>query len=170
MRKNWTILFQAGLISLVILTACSERKPNSSPGKDGQQSGLMLDPRFNQADSLVVVFYKDPYGEDSLRYTRFYTQSAVTDTAGINILKAQLNSAIKKENQIRDCRNEGKIWCFSNGRVFQTIYFSTRCDDCCFVYLIRDGNFYYSSLFPRFSDWLAKIKPISKEPEGNEGE
>jgi hypothetical protein len=124
-----------------------------------------LDERLKTVDSLVVVFYKNPYGVDSLRYTRFYTQVSVTDTSGTGMLKQQLAVAVTRQEKRNSCRGEGKIWCFTKGKIFQTLYFSTRCDDCCYVYLIRDGNFYYSRISSSMTSWLAGLKPLSKELE-----
>jgi hypothetical protein len=46
-----------------------------------------LDSRLANADSVVMLFYKDPHGTDSLRYTRYYTQYNSNDTALLGDLK-----------------------------------------------------------------------------------
>lgn len=122
-------------------------------------SAFTLDERLLKADSLVLVFYKDPYGPDSLRYTRYYTQSSVVN--GLDIFKGQLSMEYSQQ-ELRKCRTEGKIWCFTEGKIFQTIYFSTKCQKCCFTYLIKDGSFYYSAIDPAFTEWLSvqKLKAI----------
>ena len=158
------------LAMLVFLSACKDKAEETSKRQASLQSGFILDPRLQQTDSLVISFYKDPYGEDSLRYTRYYTQVSVTDPAGIKALKGQLKEIFLKQEHRDKCRSEGKIWCFSNGRIFQTLYFSTRCNECCFLYLIKDGNFYYSPLPAQFSAWLAGQKLLSKEPEIKNGD
>jgi hypothetical protein len=152
------------LAMLVFLSACKNKAEKTSIKEENSQSGFNLDPRLHQTDSLVISFYKDPYGEDSIRYTRYYTQTSVTDQTGIKALKDQLNEIFIKKEHHDNCRGEGKIWCFSKGRIFQTVYFSTRCNECCFVYLIKDGNFYYSPLSGQFSAWLSGQKLLSKEP------
>jgi hypothetical protein len=157
------------LLVLIILAAIACRQPGAGkPGAKNEKSNAAsvtafdLDERFNQADSIVVVFYKDPYGPDSLRYTRYYTQAALTDDASIEHLKKQLREQYVQEEK-RKCRGEGKIWCFSKGKVFQTVYFSTKCKDCCYLYLINNGNFYYSQITTAFTEWLGKIKPSAVE-------
>lgn len=128
-------------------------------------NAIELDERLNDADSLVVVFYKDPYGEDSLRYTRYYIQASTTATSAIDTLHQQLTQQFTRQEKRRNCRGEGKIWCFAKGKVFQTLYFSTRCDNnCCYLYLIKDGNFYYSPVQQSLVVWLLSVKKLATEP------
>jgi hypothetical protein len=156
---------------LVITTyACedanSSKKTTIEPNASSSQTftAFNLDERLKEVDSLVLVYYKDPYGKDSLRYTRYYTQiSLIGDFSTLN---SQLSSFYLQQD-FRKCRTEGKIWCFSKGKVFQTLYFATNCDTCCFTYLIKDGNFYYSALRPGFTDWLTANKSRSKELPNN---
>ena len=153
------------MLGACLITGCN----NNEPGKKSPKAPLVLtaydlDERLKSADSLVVVFYKDPYGEDSMRYTRYYTQVSITATSGIDQLKKQLSGEFKKQEKRINCRGEGKIWCFTNGKVFQTLYFSTRCEDCCYVYLIKDGNFYYTPISDSFTKWLETLKPLTTEP------
>lgn len=125
-------------------------------------NGVELDSRFLKADSLVVVFYKDPYGDDSLRYTRYYKQLATTDTSDIALLLQNLTKPYTKFEKVKGCRSEGKIWCYSKGKIFQTVSFATRCNDCCFVYFIKDGYFFYTPLDIKLSKRLSELKPLAK--------
>jgi len=151
------IYFLALITGIVSLCACkNQSKPtdvNPRQLKADTITAIALDNRFQEADSLVLVFYKDPYGPDSLRYTRYYSQKSIVGD-GINQFLLQVSQSYKQE-ELRKCRSEGKIWCFAKGKIFQTVYFSTRCADCCFTYLIKDGNFYYSSISNQFKEWLA---------------
>ncbi|HEY6503346.1 MAG TPA: hypothetical protein VIZ28_05170 [Chitinophagaceae bacterium] len=154
---------------LVIITALLFGCKNKVQKKTGQQqvaslTAFDLDERLKTADSLLVVFYKDPYGTDSLRYTRYYKQASVTDTKEITVLQQQLAQSFAEQEKLRNCRSEGKIWCFTKGKIFQTLYFSTRCDDCCHFYLIKDGNFYYSKIMSSTTVWLELLKPLAIEP------
>lgn len=154
------------------VVACKQPGSNKPETKSGKSSltavtAFGLDERFELADSIVVVFYKDPYGPDSLRYTRYYTQASLTDEASIKNLKKQLGERYAREEK-RTCRGEGKIWCFSKGKIFQTVYFSTKCNDCCYLYLIKDGNFYYSKTTTAFVEWLNAMKQTAVEI-ANEG-
>ncbi|MBC7948505.1 MAG: hypothetical protein H7Y42_11530 [Chitinophagaceae bacterium] len=156
------------ILAIALTAGCSNDNASNRQAVDKTARIADLDPRLATADSLVVVFYKDPYGNDSLRYTRYYTQASVTDTKPISILQDQVAQEWAREEWRRNCRGEGKIWCFTKGKVFQTLYFSTRCDDCCHVYLIKDGIFYYTRTADAFKDWLGSVKTNAIEP-ANEG-
>ena len=157
-------------IIIVASSACKDtntpRKPDNEINRPASQTltAYTLDERLKEMDSLVLVFYKDPYGKDSLRYTRYYTQISLT--GNFDTLRTQLTSTYLQQD-LRNCRSEGKIWCFSKGKIFQTIYFSTKCEACCFTYLIRDGNFYYAALSNGFTDWLAANRSRSVELPNN---
>jgi hypothetical protein len=153
------------IIAISLTSSCKDKAPEQKKERGlPSATAFDLDNRLKEADSLVVIFYKDPYGEDSLRYTRYYTQTSVTDAGEINILLQELGQTFKGQEKRRNCRGEGKIWCFAKGKVFQTLYFSTRCDDCCYLYLVKDGNFYYSRISSSMTSWLEKLKPLSAEP------
>ena len=126
-------------------------------------NGIELESRFLTADSLVFVFYKDPYGEDSLRYTRYFTQMCSTDTTNIKLLLQNLAKPFVKFEKVKSCRSEGKIWCYSKGKIFQTVSFATRSNGCCYVYCIKDGYFFYTPLDTTFSNRLSLLKPLSKD-------
>jgi hypothetical protein len=155
---------------IILITAFLCGCKNNESKKQTQKNSISLtaidlDERLKTTDRLVVVFYKDPYGEDSLRYTRYYTQASVTDLKEMGFLQKELAQTFTGQEKRRNCRGEGKIWCFTKGKIFQTLYFSTRCDDCCHVYFIKDGNFYYSRILSSTTSWLEAIKPISAELE-----
>ena len=128
------------------------------------ETTLDIDERLKTADSLIVVFYKDPYGTDSLRYTRYYTQISIVGSNELDLLQQQLAQKTSRQEKFRNCRGEGKIWCYSYEKIFQTLYFSNRCDDCCHVYIIKDGFYYYTPIAESMIAWLDSIKPLSKEP------
>ncbi len=171
MRKAFLIV---NCIYLIILSACVEQRQepvasHEQPAEivmpaDEKTSILQVDERLVKADSLVIVFYKDPHGPDSLRYTRFYKQFSVTDTSFIRLLMSQLTGKATKLEKMRSCRSEGKIWCFSGGDIIQTIYFSNFSQECNFLYIIKHGFFYYSPLLPGFSKSLYAYKKYAKEP------
>jgi len=167
MRINELIFLFASAVSLY---SCKNNEAEKRT--PGQQivTALDVDARLKQADSLVVVFYNDPYGEDSLRYTRYYKQVSVIDAGTIEILQKQLSSEFNMREKRNACRGEGKIWCFTNGKIFQTLYFSTRCEDCCYLYLIKDGNFYYTRIATSFIEWLESNKPSATTPVGGSPE
>jgi len=128
-------------------------------------TGVELDARFLAADSLVFVFYKDPYGSDSLRYTRYYKQVATTDSNYMVLLLQNLSKPFFKFEKVKSCRSEGKVWCYLKGSIFQTVSFSTRCNECCYVYFIKDGYFFYTPLDTALAEMLSVLKPLSKSVE-----
>ena len=132
---------------------------------DAGGSIMQLDGRLKDVDSLVFIFYKDPHGTDSLRYTRFYKDFHSTDTALIALVQNSLHDSVERLERVRPCRSEGKIWCFRRGDIFQTIYFSAHNKDCSFVYIIKNGQFYYSKLAGNLATKLAELKGLAKEPK-----
>ena len=167
--KHFLIL----IILSVLLFACNQRKPTEiTPAtiltgvEDNYTPNttiLMLDERLNNVDSLVYVFYKDPLGKDSLRYTRYYTQYSTINTKDISILKAQINQPTERIEKVKKCRSQGKIWCFTKGEIFQTLYFSDFGNNCSFMFFIKNGQFYYCSLQNNLKKILSSFKSISKE-------
>ena len=166
--KHFLILF----ILSALLFACNQRKSSEvSPttvstsvvdNYNANTTILMLDERLNNVDSLVYVFYKDPLGKDSLRYTRYYTQYSTINTKDISILKAQINQPTERVEKVKKCRSQGKIWCFTKGEIFQTLYFSDFGGDCSFMFFIKNGQFYYCKLLPDFKQSFIDHKTLSK--------
>ena len=165
--------FQFFVSALLFFTACVQQKQKADPStmvpssvEDTYNTNttiLMLDERLNHIDSLVFVFYKDPLGNDSLRYTRFYTQYSTTETKDINILKNEINQPTERFEKVKKCRSQGKIWCFKKGEIFQTLYFSDFGGDCTFMFFIKNGQFYYCPLKTDFIETIRNLKLLSKE-------
>jgi len=151
-------------VSFVYCSVPTKKQEDTNPFLTAS-TGVELDTRLLAADSLVVVFYKDPYGEDSLRYTRYYTTLATTDTNNVALLLQNLSKPFAKFEKVKSCRSEGKVWCYSKGRIFQTVSFSTRCNDCCFVYFIKDGYFFYTPLDSALAERLSVLKSLAKSDE-----
>lgn len=164
-----TLLFILCLSALSV--ACEQSRHETAaplPGTPAQatdagSSILQLDQRLLTADSLVFVFYKDPLGSDSLRYTRFYTQFSTNDIRQINFVLENLEGKTAGREKVKPCRSEGKIWCYTKGKVFQTIYFADYNSPCSFVYMIKDGRFYYGEISSALSKRLKSIKGEAKE-------
>ena len=166
--KHFLILF----ILTTYLFACNQRKPSNVSSTivptsvvdnyNANTTVLMLDERLNNVDSLVFVFYKDPLGKDSLRYTRYYTQYSTTDKNGIAILKTQISQPTERFEKVKKCRSQGKIWCFTKGEIFQTLYFSDFGTQCSFMFFIKNGLFYYCNLTENFKNIFINYRAISK--------
>ena len=155
------------IVLLIVEAGCNDgggKVEDAEKKEPVSETLLHLDERFKATDSVVFVFYKDPYGKDSLRYTRYYTQISLTEPSVLDLLREQVMQKATRLEKYRNCRGEGKVWCFANGKIFQTIYFSTRCADCCHVFLIKDGFFYYVPILKSFITQLDSIKPLSKDP------
>ncbi len=161
------------LLATASLYACNQRKPIENYSTTTPMSVvdnytpnttiLMLDEKLNNVDSMVYVFYKDPLGKDSLRYTRYYTQYSTTKIADINTIKAQINLPTERLEKVRKCRSQGKVWCFSKGEIFQTLYFSDFGGECSFMFFIKNGLFYYSELLPNSKQSIVELKKFSKQ-------
>jgi hypothetical protein len=173
-------LFFTNVLLLLLLTACNngddqpKNEGTAITTTDAEEPGegapiLQLDERLHETDSLVFVFYKDPHGKDSLRYTRYYSEYHSTDTSLIDLVKDNLKDTTQRLEKIKNCRSEGKIWCFTKGNVYQTIYFSAHNQGCSFVYIIKNGQFYYSDISTKLANQLAELKPLAKASI-NEGE
>lgn len=167
--------FLACLVTSTILFACNGNSNNkpivSAEVADTVQlvSIAKLDSRLASADSLVILFYKDPHGTDSLRYTRYYKQYNSTDSNLLADLKANLLASTVKLERIKNCRSEGKIWVFKQGQIFQTIFFSSKDAECSFLYIIKDGWFYYSAMPYGFAVQLKSLQKMAVEIP-NQGE
>jgi hypothetical protein len=165
MKSNIIIFFCLLIILSYISCKTPAKKQEAANPFLTATNGIELESRFLTADSLVFVFYKDPYGDDSLRYTRYYTQMSTTDSNYIKLLLQNFAKPFEKFEKVKKCRSEGKIWCYSKGKIFQTVSFATRCNDCCFVYFIKDGYFFYTALDTALANSLSFIKPLAKNLE-----
>lgn len=157
--------FLIGMVAAFSFISCTQHKKidNAKSSFTTATNLIELDNRFVTADSLVVVFYKDPYGKDSLRYTRFYTQYTTVDKNDIEIVLTNLKEPFTKTEKVRKCRSEGKIWCYRKGAIFQTLYFASFNNDCNFIYTIKDGYFFYEQLNDELALRLKVLKAFAKE-------
>lgn len=151
---------------IAIIFSCTGRnsKETVDKGPTGFYSIAELDERLANADSAVFVFFTDPFTKDSLQYTRFYKQYPTTATADIQSMLEALNGSFTKEERPRPCRNEGKAWIFAGKKIFQTIYFGWSRNNCAFIYLIKDGFFYYTDIKPPFISTLTNCRSKATEP------
>uniref|UniRef100_UPI003F69545A hypothetical protein n=1 Tax=Sediminibacterium sp. TaxID=1917865 RepID=UPI003F69545A len=108
------------------------------------------------ADSVQILFFTDPYGKDSLRYTRFFKHYNSSDTAILNPLLQNLDKLFVLRTEVMNCRSEGKLFFFNGEQELKTVYFNTgsntaankgavsnKNENCAFLYFIKDGGFYY---------------------------
>lgn len=120
MKRAFKFYFIITITVVLCMSGCKSKSSNEQKTAGlPDATAIDLDPRLKDADSLVVVFYKDPYGADSLRYTRFYTQASVTDTKGLAMLQKEARKIFNGQEKRRSCRSEGKVWCFAKGKSFR---------------------------------------------------
>lgn len=128
------------------------------------------------ADSVQILFFKDPYGKDSLRYNRFYKHYNSSDTAIVKPFLKNLDQLFSFRTDVLNCRSEGKLFFFKGGQELKTVYFNTgdkaqaikeklpKADNCAFLYFIKDGGFYYLPIDAATIALLKSLKPKAVEP------
>ena len=148
--------------------SCREHKKNEEKQMHNIEivpsSIMQIDSTLQSVDSMVFIFYDNPLGKDSLRYTRFYKQYSTNDSNDIGFIKLQLTNATSVLEKVKPCRSEGKIWCFSKKDILQTIYFSSYSDSCNHIYIIKNGLFYYSNFDNSFINKLAMLEKLAATP------
>ncbi len=123
-----------------------------------------LDWQINKIDSLQVLYYDDPNG-DSLRYSRFYRFTSLSDSTAINQLIKNLQQPFETLPGKRDCRSDGKIYAYKKDEVVKTIYFNTTNSKCYYLYFIKDGAFIYFKLDDAFQVILTDLRKNAVAPK-----
>ena len=151
------------LVGVLMISCADDKKApaKESPSEYQPKKGLEAEPAIQKTDSLQILFYDDPDG-DSLRYARFYSYTTSKDSVVINALLKDLDKPFEQLNQVKKCRSEGKLYLFAEKEPLKTIYFSTRCDSCCYLYFIKDGAFLYFPLSKELNAILNEQKPQAK--------
>jgi len=154
---------------IILFTRCNnnaDKGPTSTIKTDSTvrdnnsvyKSGIDIEPSLRFIDSLEVIYYDNPDG-DSLRYSRFYQYLPSNRT-----IHSNLEQAFETRNSSMNCRSEGKIYLYRELEPVKTVYFSTRCDTCCYIYFIKDGAFLYFPLSDNLKRSLKENKANSKRP------
>lgn len=128
-------------------------------------SGSEFDERLRDPDSLLFYFYDNPDG-DANRYTRYYTEFATTDSISIRVVRQAAEKKFSRLETIKDCRSQGKVFLFADGKPRQTLYFSNRGDSCSHIYFIKDGWFYYMPMDSATGKLLSSLKTKAQKPAG----
>jgi len=157
-------------IALVFLLAnCNPATAPKQPSEEATAdtitlitTGTTLEPRFLIMDSIAVLFYNDPFGGDAERYTRYYKTFLSNSDSIIGFLQANMALPFT-EDSLRSCRSEGKVFCFSKGKVIQTVYFNKKKEGCYQLYFINTGRYFYFKPMPALVAQLAKVKTMAKE-------
>lgn len=120
---------------------------------------------LHQADSVQILFFTDPFGKDSLRYTRFFKHYNTSAAAVVQPILKNLDQLFILRTEVMKCRSEGKIFLFKGTQELKTVYFNTQANgDCAYMYFIKDGGFYYFQVQPETAALLRKIKPQAVQP------
>lgn len=164
---------------------------NQSGASIKENTGLDI-ANLRDADSVQVLFFTDPYGKDSLRYTRFFKHYNTSDTSVVNPLLNNLDRMFILRNEVMPCRSEGKLFFFKGEQELKTVYFNTQSLvnvpsnfkpnsttqstssansisqssdwDCAYMYFIKDGAFYYFPIQSATTELLLKLKPKAVKP------
>lgn len=174
-------------VAMGIITGCNGTgAENSSESKEATESNINAANNnspatqtavdlagLRGADSVQILFFTDPYGKDSLRYTRFFKHYNTGDTAIVNPLLKNLDKLFVMRNEVLNCRSEGKLFFFKGEQELKTVYFNTGAnakagarnyENCTFLYFIKDGGFYYVPVDAEIATLLNKLKPMAKKP------
>ena len=120
---------------------------------------------LHQADSVQILFFTDPFGKDSLRYTRFFKHYNTSAADVVQPILKNLDQLFLLRTEVIKCRSEGKIFFFKGTQELKTVYFNTQANgDCAYMYFIKDGSFYYFPIQPETAALLRKIKPQAVQP------
>jgi hypothetical protein len=134
------------LFFVLIVCACSCKT---------KLTGKKLMPEVSETDSVEVIFFKDPENQ------RFFTYLRVTDKKFIYDLVTDLSDEVQPENS---CIKEGKIYCFKNGQIFNTVYFAYTDTKCSFLRYIKNGNLYCFPISEKTKKKLSDYKKTATEP------
>jgi hypothetical protein len=131
---------------ILIIGACSCKS---------KLTGKELMPDMMQTDSVEILFFKSPENQ------RFYTYLPVKDKEFIHDLVTDVSGEVQPENP---CIKEGKIYCFKNGQIFNTIFFAYTDPECSLLRYIKNGNLYYFPIGETTKKKLIEYKKAAWEP------
>lgn len=152
------------IVALANLTACDNGAVSSTKTVSVTNTGLDI-AGLHQADSVQILFFTDPFGKDSLRYTRYFKYYNTSDTSAVQPLLKNLDQLFLLRTEVMKCRSEGKIFFFKGAQELKTVYFNTQANgDCAYLYFIKDGGFYYFQIQPATAALLRKLKPLAVKP------
>jgi hypothetical protein len=158
------ISFQHIFLALFIFTTIASLHANDGKAAVKTYTGLDI-AGLHQADSVQILFFTDPFGKDSLRYTRFFKHYNTSAADVVQPILKNLDQLFLLRTEVMKCRSEGKIFFFKGKQELKTVYFNTQANgDCAYMYFIKDGGFYYFRIQPQTAALLRKIKPQAVQP------
>lgn len=151
-------------------------EPDGAAGAIKTNTGLDI-AGLHQADSVQILFFTDPFGKDSLRYTRFYKHYNTSAKEVVQPILKNLDQLFLLRTEVMKCRSEGKIFFFKGTQELKTVYFNTQGagtnpstsqpqnnSNCAYMYFIKDGGFYYFPIQPETAALLQSLKPKAIKP------
>jgi hypothetical protein len=109
-----------------------ESPDDSAPGAKATNGGAVktntgLDiAGLHQADSVQILFFTDPFGKDSIRYTRFFKHYNTSAADVVQPILKNLDQLFILRTEVMKCRSEGKIFFFKGTQELKTVYFNTQ--------------------------------------------
>jgi hypothetical protein len=145
-------------IFFIVFSGCNDDdQVASNAEQDSSKEDVLyasqLIPGLSNIDSLQVVFYNDPLG-DSIKYTRYFRFIEMGDEGSVHTILQQMEMPLVLRTTRDTCRSDGKIFLLKMGEPVKTIYFTNRCAECCHLYFIKDGLFYYQPLHDNMRKFL----------------
>jgi hypothetical protein len=139
---------------------------NAEDGNAAVKTNTGLDiAGLHQADSVQILFFTDPFGKDSLRYTRFFKHYNTSAAEVVQPLLKNLDQLFLLRTEVMKCRSEGKVFFFKGRQELKTVYFNTQANgDCAYMYFIKDGGFYYFRIQPQTAALLQSLKTKAINP------
>lgn len=129
----------------IFLYSCSEKKA---------PIGDRLFPKMAGVDSIQVLFY-DKEEED-----RYFTYLVNSDSAKISMLVEHLRyDTIGPVS----CSRQGKIYCFVDGSIYNTVYFNLNCQVPHFRY-IKNARLYHFPMSAASRLQLGEWKKLAVAP------
>ena len=112
------------------------------------KTGLRLMPEMVKTDSVQIIYFKSP------DEPRFFTYASVNNPDFIKSLVRDVTTETIIE---KPCVKEGKIYCYKEGEIFNTIFFAYLNDECSFLTYIKNGNLYYFRMSDQVKGRFAPI-------------
>jgi hypothetical protein len=103
---------------------------------------------LHQADSVQILFFTDPFGKDSIRYTRFFKHYNTSAADVVQPILKNLDQLFLLRTEVMKCRSEGKIFFFKGTQELKTVYFNTQANgDCASICILLKTAVFIISRF-----------------------
>lgn len=150
------------LVLISLLASCIGKTKNVNTDTVITQALPAPAPAQVMVDSVELLYYRKPF-TDKERYTRFFSNLVTRDTGFISSLQSLLRMPGVKEDSLRNCMSEGKINIPLKGDAYQVVYFSREAAPCNYLYVIRNGQFYYYVMDRSLQDKLNELEKSARQ-------